>query len=99
MMLRKVGQRLSSWNRLERMPRTAALALSVLTAVTLAAAAPAPEKPSPQQLSDGQRIFRFETFGDEAFWSDQLRLHEVVQQSVSPSVALKVGLKVDAGAI
>ena len=54
---------------------------------------------SPQTLSEGQRIFRFETFGDEEFWTDKARMHEVVQQSVSPTVALKVGLKVDAEAI
>ena len=54
---------------------------------------------SPQTLSEGQRIFRFETFGDEGFWSDKARLHEVVQLSVSPTMAMKVGLKVDADAI
>jgi hypothetical protein len=26
-------------------------------------------------LDDGRRIFRFDTFGDEAFWGDTLRLH------------------------
>jgi cytochrome c5 len=46
--------------------------------------------------SDGQRIFRFDTFGNETFWSDTLRLHEIVEQSVDPTTALSVGLKVDA---
>jgi mono/diheme cytochrome c family protein len=45
--------------------------------------------------ADGQRIFRFDTFGNETFWSDTLRLHEVVEKSVDPTTALKVGLKVD----
>jgi mono/diheme cytochrome c family protein len=45
---------------------------------------------------DGQRIFRFDTFGNEKLWTDTLRLHEVVQKSVDPTTALKVGLKVDA---
>ena len=54
---------------------------------------------SPQALADGQRTFRFETFGDEQFWTDTARMHEVVQRSVSPATALKVGLKVDADAI
>jgi mono/diheme cytochrome c family protein len=54
---------------------------------------------SPQTLAEGQRIFRHETFGDEQFWTDTARLHEVVQQSVSPKMALSVGLKVDAEAI
>jgi mono/diheme cytochrome c family protein len=50
-------------------------------------------------VSEGQRVFRFETFGDEEFWTDKARMHEVVSKSVSPSMALKVGLKVDAEAI
>ena len=49
--------------------------------------------------ADGQRIFRHETFGDEQFWTDTARMHEVIQKSVSPKVALSVGLKVDAEAI
>jgi hypothetical protein len=60
---------------------------------------PAKEDHSALALSEGQRIFRFETFGDEEFWTDKARLHEVVAQSVSPALALKVGLKVDADAI
>src|SRR5687768_6202961 len=54
---------------------------------------------SPQTLAEGQRVFRFETFNDEKFWSDTARMHEVVQSSVSPNTALSVGLKVDADAI
>jgi mono/diheme cytochrome c family protein len=50
-------------------------------------------------LAEGRRIFRFETFGDEQFWTDTARMHEVVQTSVSPTTALSVGLKVDAEAI
>lgn len=54
---------------------------------------------SPQTLAAGRQIFRFETFGDEQFWTDTARMHEVVQKSVSPTTALSVGLKVDADAI
>ena len=54
---------------------------------------------SAQVLADGQQIFRFETFGDEQFWTDTARMHEVVQKAVSPTTALSVGLKVDAEAI
>lgn len=50
-------------------------------------------------VEEGRRVFRFETFGDEQFWTDTARMHEVVQKSVSPKVALSVGLKVDAEAI
>ena len=46
-------------------------------------------------LAEGQRIFRFDTFGNETFWTDTLRLHEVVEKSVDPTTALSVGLKVD----
>jgi len=48
---------------------------------------------------DGQRIFRFDTFGDEKFWTDTAKMEQVVQSAVSPNTALKVGLKVDADAI
>jgi cytochrome c553 len=58
-----------------------------------------PGNMSPQTLAEGQRIFRFDTFGDEQFWTDTARMHEVVQRSVSPKTALSVGLKVDAEAI
>lgn len=54
---------------------------------------------SPATLAEGQRIFRFDTFGDEQFWTDTARMHEVVQRAVDPTTALSVGLKVDAEAI
>lgn len=47
-------------------------------------------------VADGKEIFRFDTFGDEKFWTDTLQLHQVVATSVDPTTALKVGLKVDA---
>lgn len=56
---------------------------------------------------DGRHIFRFDTFGDEAFWGDTLRLHQAIEGSnlggvgpgVSPNTALAVGLKVDVDAL
>ena len=54
---------------------------------------------SAANLAEGQRVFRFDTFGDEQFWTDTAQMHEVVQKSVSPATALSVGLKVDADAI
>ncbi len=62
---------------------------------------------SQAQLSNGRRIFRFDTFGDEAFWGGVLRLHEAIEGSahggvgagVSPKTALAVGLKVDVDAL
>lgn len=62
-------------------------------------AGPTRDDRSPKALAAGQRTFRYETFGDEQFWTDTARMHEVVQESVSPTVALSVGLKVDADAI
>jgi cytochrome c5 len=50
----------------------------------------------PSILAEGQRIFRFDTFGDEPFWTDTLHLNEVIEKNVDPTTALKVGLKVDA---
>ncbi len=47
------------------------------------------------ELAEGQKVFRFDTFGDEVVWTDKLRLHEVIEKSVDPTTALKVGLKVD----
>lgn len=48
--------------------------------------------------TDGQCIFRNDTFGDEQLWTDVLRLHEVVQ-TLPPTAALGVGLKVDVDAV
>jgi len=58
-------------------------------------------------LAQGQQIFRFDTFGDEAFWGDTLNLHRAIAGSrfggvgpgVSPKKALAVGLKVDVEAL
>jgi mono/diheme cytochrome c family protein len=57
------------------------------------------ETTSPALVAEGQRVFRFETFGDEQVWTDKLRLNEVVEKNVDPTTALKVGLKVDADAL
>lgn len=50
-------------------------------------------------VDDGKQIFRFDTFGDEAFWTDTLGMHEVISTLVDPATALSVGLKVDAEAL
>ena len=54
-------------------------------------------------IDEGRQTFRFETFGDEGFWGDTLKLHQAIEGSahggvgggVSPTTALAVGLKVD----
>lgn len=53
-----------------------------------------PDAMSPE-IVEGQRIFRFDTFGDEQFWTDKARLHEVVNKQLQPLEALRLGLKVD----
>ncbi len=58
-------------------------------------------------LQDGQRTFRFDTFGDEAFWGGQLRLHQAIAgqanggvgPGLGPVAALGLGLKVDSAAL
>jgi cytochrome c5 len=74
--------------------RTLMLAWAAVAAGCAKSAPPA-EAPS-QAIVDGQQVFRFDTFGNEQFWTDTLHLNEVVEQAVAPTTALKVGLKVDA---
>jgi cytochrome c5 len=62
-------------------------------------ASPSTNPRSATKVSEGQRIFRFDTYGDEQFWTDTLHLHQVVETAVDPTTALKVGLKVDAEAL
>ncbi|HEX8856423.1 MAG TPA: hypothetical protein VF752_12570 [Thermoleophilaceae bacterium] len=63
---------------------------------------------SQQRLFDqGRQVFRFDTFGDQAFWGGGLQLHRAIEGSklggvgggVSPKTALSVGLKVDSQAL
>ena len=56
-----------------------------------------------QMIEEGRKTFRFDTFGDEAFWGDQLKLHQAIAGAkfggvgagLSPARALELGLKVD----
>jgi len=58
-------------------------------------------------LEEGQRVFRYDTFGDEAFWGGALQLNKAIAgerfggvgAGVSPKTALSVGLKVDVDAL
>ena len=53
----------------------------------------------PLLVAQGKDIFRHDTYGNEVFWTDTARMHEVIASAVSPRVALSVGLKVDADAL
>ncbi len=95
------------------MQRPAAAAAPAAPAAAPAAAQPqAPARAEEERaieamIASGRQIFRFETFGDEAFWGETLRLHQAIAGSagggtgpgVSPNAALSVGLKVDAEVI
>jgi hypothetical protein len=50
-------------------------------------------------IREGRHVFRYDTFGDEIKWTDQLRMHRVIRTAVSPTTALAVGLKVDVDAL
>lgn len=60
-----------------------------------------------EKYREGKRIFRYETFGDESFWGDELQLHLAIAgeanggigAGVSPATALSLGLKVDVDAL
>jgi hypothetical protein len=65
------------------------------------------EQPDRSLIAEGKNIFRFDSFGDEDFWSGLLHIDKAIAgeanggfgPGVSPETALKVGLKVDAEAI
>lgn len=84
-------------NTFRSLLRPAAFIVSV-GALSLALAALVSQSEA-QSADSGQFIFRFDPFGDEQLWTDELRIHEVIQSSVSPATALAVGLKVDSTAL
>jgi cytochrome c5 len=59
----------------------------------------ADDHPAGGKADRGEQVFRFDTFGDEQFWTDKLRMNDVIEQHVDPTTALKLGLKVDADAL
>jgi hypothetical protein len=60
-----------------------------------------------KMVAEGRATFRSDTFGDEAFWGDTLKLHQAVAgqanggvgAGVSPKAALGLGLKVNVAAL
>jgi hypothetical protein len=61
------------------------------------------EKNMKEMFDKGKAVFRFDTFGDEVFWTDQLQIHKAIAdekhggigKGLSPKQALDAGLKVD----
>ena len=85
-------------------------ALALSCAHTSPGGKPAPDDASrnaERMLTEGQRTFRFDTFGSEAFWGDKLKVHQAIEgeklggvgTGISPNQALKLGLKVDVDAV
>ena len=56
------------------------------------------EANSKEMIAQGRQVFRFDTFGDEAFWGGRLQLQQAVS-TLSPRTALSLGLKVDSDAL
>ena len=62
---------------------------------------------SSTMMTEGREIFRFDAFGDAAFWGNQLQLHQAIEGAhldgvgpgISPNAALNLGLKVDVDAL
>src|SRR5262249_23638405 len=58
-------------------------------------------------LAEGMHTFRYDTFGSEDFWGEQVKLHQAIEgeklggvgPGVSPKRALELGLKVDMEAV
>src|SRR5437868_14662182 len=98
-----------------RMLMIGAASGTVLFGVMMASAAPPAQKSvdaenarhAQAMLNEGRKIFRYDTFGSEAFWGDALQLHKAIAgeknggvgSGVSPKTALAVGLKVDVDAL
>jgi hypothetical protein len=83
-------------------PRSAGRSLSPLSSADRVI-----EQHAQGMIERGRQIFRFDTFGSEAFWGGALQLHKAIAGEknggvgggVSPKTALSVGLKVDVDAL
>lgn len=61
------------------------------------------ESNSRELFHEGREIFRYDTFGSEAFWGDKLQLHRAIarkekgglDKGLTPRQALQLGLKAD----
>jgi len=65
------------------------------------------DRNSAELLAEGRKIFRYDTFGSEAFWGNALQLHKAIAgqrnggigPGISPKAALQLGMKVDVAAL
>ena len=103
--MKRTGKSTSTFIRSIWVPVT----VSVVLGVSLAGcgsgdgavqASQVPQLPlDPQLVVAGQQTFRFDTFGDETFWTDTLQMNKVIESAVDPLTAASVGLKIDAAAL
>jgi mono/diheme cytochrome c family protein len=86
-----------------RLVRIACIAAGAAALAALASCSSSSSPPDltqdPAAVAQGKQTFRFDTFGDETFWTDTLHMNEVVAAAVDPTTALSVGLKVDSEAL
>jgi hypothetical protein len=60
-----------------------------------------------EMIEEGKKTFRYDSFGSEAFWGDQLQLHKAIVRKekgglgkgLSAKAALQAGLKADVGKV
>ena len=87
------GSKKSRFVRFDSPYHRGAIAVAVLATV---ACRQFPETQVSNDLErQGREIFRDDTFGNEKFWTDTARLHEIVDRHIQPLEALGLGLKVD----
>src|SRR5438067_927277 len=43
-----------------------------------------------KMILEGRHTFRFDTFGDEAFWGDKLKLHEAIEGAKFGALVIKI---------
>jgi hypothetical protein len=81
--------------------------VSAVSKTRHARARPAMPSADVKLFRQGRRVFRFDTFGDEKFWSRALHLQKAIEgqksggvgPGLSPKAALAAGLKVDSRAL
>jgi mono/diheme cytochrome c family protein len=86
---------------MSRRRRVALLVLGLVGVLVVGLLIRASRRPFPEVVlstelqRQGQQVFRDDTFGDEQFWTDTARLHQVVDREIQPLEALSLGIKVD----
>src|SRR5574340_815169 len=91
-----VSRRKYAWSRrtsLRRSVTVGTLALAAAAALLLGGCGGGDSAPT--LVQKGEKVFRYDTFGNEATWTGKLQLNKVIESAVSPIVAASVGVKID----